>query len=120
MTIIPELLDPLEYGFNFGKNEAGEALRNEVNEYILQLKISGALQALQKKWFDCADLSTVVATDYRDLPSERGTVLLVLKQTQASASEESLWTSITSSFERTFLRESRWKLFPQGIGTRRR
>ncbi|MBR4607481.1 MAG: ABC transporter permease subunit [Lachnospiraceae bacterium] len=35
----------------------------------------------------------------------------------ANGSGEGLWSSIEGSFERTFLRENRWKLFLQGIGT---
>ena len=55
-----------------------------------------------------------------------GTVLVTLK-TQAAAFQEetptekkpegSFWSSLSSSFEKTFLRESRWKLFLEGIGT---
>ena len=202
LTIIPKLLDSLEYGFVLGKDENGEALRDELSEFILQHKADGSLEELQKKWFDCVDPSTAEMTDYRDLPAERGTIrlgifqyppftlkneelfcgyevdlismfcrdhgyglqiidlspegvlasvqsgksdiaacgisiteerkekmlfsesnyaggtaLLVLKQTKTNESVENVWTKVSDSFERTFMRENRWRLFLQGIGT---
>ena len=50
-----------------------------------------------------------------------GTVMAVLKAEDAGAAavpqEESFGDSITSSFNKTFIREGRWKLFLEGIGT---
>ena len=46
-----------------------------------------------------------------------GTALLVLKQTKTNESAENVWTKVSDSFERTFMRENRWRLFLQGIGT---
>ena len=43
---------------------------------------------------------------------ESGSVLAVLRS--AEASEQGLWASLAASFEKTFLRESRWKLFLTG------
>ena len=38
-------------------------------------------------------------------------------QSPESEDEGGIWNSIAGSFERTFLRENRWRLFLQGIGT---
>lgn len=49
-----------------------------------------------------------------------GVVLAVLKADQlpaAGTAEETFWNSVAASFTRTFIRENRWKLFLDGIGT---
>ena len=47
-----------------------------------------------------------------------GTVLAVLKATEAMAADgPSFWDGIILSFEKTFLREERWRLFAQGVFT---
>lgn len=55
-----------------------------------------------------------------------GTVMAVLKPEEAAApietataveeTEETFWEGVVSSFQKTFIRESRWKLFLEGIG----
>ena len=45
--------------------------------------------------------------------SHSGSVMAVLKE----AGSTSFWESVISSFEKTFIREDRWKLFVSGIGT---
>ncbi len=45
-----------------------------------------------------------------------GTVIAVLKADE-SAGKESFWDGIVSSFDKTFLREKRWQLFLEGVGT---
>ena len=48
-----------------------------------------------------------------------GGTLMVVGTEKASAAEEDLsfWQSLSASFEKTFIREQRWKLIAQGIGT---
>ena len=53
-----------------------------------------------------------------------GTVMAVLKAEEAAPAavaetpqEEGFWDGLASSFSKTFLRENRWKLFLEGIGT---
>ncbi len=49
-----------------------------------------------------------------------GVVLAVLKADQlpaAGTADETFWDSVAASFTRTFIRENRWKLFLDGIGT---
>lgn len=42
-----------------------------------------------------------------------GTVMMV----RGAEEEKGFWTSLAESFEKTFIRENRWKLIVQGIGT---
>ena len=46
-----------------------------------------------------------------------GTALVVLKDAPAQEHNSSFFASVRESFEKTFLRENRWKLFVSGIGT---
>ena len=48
-----------------------------------------------------------------------GTVLVVLKENAftGDSGKDSLWGDIASSFNKTFIRENRWRLFVQGVGT---
>lgn len=45
-----------------------------------------------------------------------GTVLLVRKD-DAAQTNKNIWESVSESFYKTFIRENRWKLFLNGIGT---
>ena len=45
-----------------------------------------------------------------------GTVMMV----RGTEEEKGFWASLAESFEKTFIRENRWKLIVQGIGTQRR
>ena len=45
-----------------------------------------------------------------------GTVMMV----RGAEEEKGFWASLAESFEKTFIRENRWKLIVQGIGTQRR
>ncbi len=44
-------------------------------------------------------------------------VLAVMDRTGAAGQGGGFWQSVKASFEKTFIRENRWKLFVQGIGT---
>jgi len=44
-----------------------------------------------------------------------GTVMTVLKAESAGTEKKSFWSGISESFEKTFLREDRWKLFADGV-----
>ncbi len=203
LRMLPDVLDHSDFAFIFPKSEAGEALRDEVDAYLLGLKADGTLEAMQQKWFDCEDLRTPQPLDYRAFPATRGTVrlattieyppftvlyegglcsgyevellamfcrdngyalevqdvnfegllatvqsgkcdvgsdcisvteerkeavlfsvpsytggtaLIVLKK-GLDGEKESVLSSLRGSFEKTFLRENRWQLFMQGIGT---
>ena len=53
---------------------------------------------------------------YSEATYEGGSVVAVLKSAEAPK-KTGLWGSVRESFEKTFLREERWKLFVSGIGT---
>ena len=88
---------------------------------IKSMNFDGILPAIQSGKADFA-LSGVTITDERKesvLFSEPyyvgGTVMAVLKADSASASAGGLLGGIISSFNKTFVREGRWKLFQKGV-----
>ena len=56
---------------------------------------------------------------YSEPTNESGSVIAVLKTEEAAAAAAaeggSFWTDILSSFEKTFIREGRWRLFADGV-----
>ena len=80
VTMIGEKLKAVDYGFIFRKDEAGKAICDKLNEFILKVKKDGTAETLQKKWFDTADLSSVEAPDYRVLQAKNGTIQLATTQ----------------------------------------
>ena len=57
---------------------------------------------------------------YSDFTYEGSSVIAVLKSEQAApaaAKGPTFWSGVASSFEKTFIRESRWRLFVQGVLT---
>lgn len=201
ITVLPDLLEAVSYGFIFPKSEEGEALRDELNEFLKKIEDDGTMQSLREKWFDASDLSTVEIPDYRKLPDDRGTIMfatlqnppfsfsaedlsggydieifylfcleygyglevtdmssdavipavqsgkydtaacgisiteerkesmlfsepdysggtvLAIRSGSADGAAKNFWESIADSFQKTFIRENRWKLFLEGIGT---
>ena len=53
---------------------------------------------------------------YSEPTYEGGSVVAVLKRS-AAPEDGGLWASVKESFEKTFIREDRWKLFVSGVGT---
>ena len=201
VKIYPEKYGSFDYAYIMTKNERGAALNEELSGYIRALKDNGTMDALQKKWFDCADLTSVESTDYRRLPDVNGTIRLATLQYQpfvlnvdglyrgyeieilamfcrdngyaleisemnfdailpsvesgkcdigcgsisvtderkevilfsepdysgglallvlkdgGDKESDGFWSGILDSFQKTFIRESRWKLFLEGVGT---
>ena len=93
---------------------------------IEDMNFSGILPAVQSGKCDFGAAGITITEERKEsvLFSEPnfsgGTVLAVLKaEQQAAASsvqEESFWDGLASSFNKTFIREGRWKLFLEGIG----
>lgn len=50
-------------------------------------------------------------------PDYYGGIVIVTRSGEEGEEKLSFWASLHESFERTFLRENRWKLFISGIGT---
>ena len=97
---------------------------------IADMNFDGILPAVQtgKCDFAAAGISVTPERAESVLFSETnfsgGTVAVVLKAetesaaiARADAQEETFWGGILSSFNKTFLREKRWQLFLEGIGT---
>ena len=72
ITYLPNRFGELDYGFILQKSPEGEALCAELNDFLRALKADGSLEAMQKKWLDCADPVALPAIDYRELPARRG------------------------------------------------
>lgn len=91
---------------------------------VTQMSFDSILAAVQTGKCDFA-ASSITITEERaesvlfSTPDYRGGVVMaVLKNASAAQPEqESFWEGIASSFEKTFIREDRWKLFTDGVLT---
>ena len=91
---------------------------------VVQMSFDSILAAVQTGKCDFA-ASSITITDERkesvlfSTPDYRGGVVMaVLKDASAVVSENvSFWEGITSGFEKTFIREDRWRLFADGMLT---
>lgn len=64
LVLIPQLQNPCgELGYIFAKNAKGDNLREQMNDYLAEIRESGELQALQDYWFEPGDKKVI------DLPS---------------------------------------------------
>ena len=96
----------------------------EINGYGLQVEqmnFDGVLASVQagKCDFACACLAVTEerkeSVDFSEPHFAESVVFVVLKNTVEQ--KDSFLDSIRSSFEKTFLRENRWKLFLEGVGS---
>lgn len=96
---------------------------------IEDMNFAGILPAVQSRKNDigCAGITITAeraeSVYFSDSNYSGGTVMMVLKaetpavtSTTDSNRTESFWESIKASFNKTFLRENRWKLFLEGVG----
>ena len=87
---------------------------------ITEIKAEAILPGIASGKYDvgCSGISITEERKENVLFSEPsysgGTSLIVLSDAEA---ETGFFASVKTSFEKTFLRENRWKLFVQGIGT---
>jgi polar amino acid transport system substrate-binding protein len=90
---------------------------------ITELTPDGVLAAVQSGKCDagCAGISVTEERKESMLFSEPdysgGTTLVVMKEVLAPEGGGGFWPSVADSFQKTFIREDRWKLFLSGIGT---
>ena len=102
----------------------------EARGYGLEVKVmnfDGILPAVQTGKADLAAAGISITDERRESVNfsvpyyAGGTVMVVLKGAEQAAAEESedtsFWGGIKSSFNKTFIREGRWKLFLQGVLT---
>ncbi len=75
ITYLSEYLSSFDFGYVFPKDDAGQRLCNEVNEFLIQLKESGEYDELSEKWFsDDENIKTIA--DITDLKPENGTITM--------------------------------------------
>ncbi len=98
--------------------------------YALELgdvDFAGRIPALQSGRYDfTTDMNVTPEREEQVLfsdPTSHGGIVLAVRASDLAADNaaaeerESFFDGVRASFEKTFLRESRWKLFAQGIGT---
>ena len=85
---------------------------------IISMDFAGILPAIVsgKCDFACGGIAYTAeraeSVYYADHTYEGGSVMVVLKKSEASG--KGFWSSVMTSFEKTFLKENRWKLFLTG------
>ena len=73
LEILDESLESIDMGFVLPQTEAGEKLRDELNEWIAVMKADGRMDALLEKWVDGPE-SGKTMPNYADLPAPNGTL----------------------------------------------
>ena len=72
---LPEYLDPFDFAFVFRKDEQGAKLRDEVSEFLAQIKNDGTFEEIGEIWFG-TDPSKQVLPDYASFPAPNGVLHL--------------------------------------------
>lgn len=97
--------------------------------YALELgdvDFAGRIPAIQSGKYDFTTDMNVTPERMEQVlfsdPTSQGGIVLAVLSADVSAADAgnqhtSVWSSIADSFQKTFLRENRWKLFAAGIGT---
>ncbi len=73
ITYISEYLDSFDFGYVFPKDDEGQKLCNELNEFLKQLKESDEYDKLSEKWFS-DDEDIKVMPDISSLDPKNGTI----------------------------------------------
>ncbi len=76
LEILDGRLDSFEFGFILPRDEEGERLMGELNDWIKSLKAGGGLDEITRKWTDGPE-SEKTLPDYASLPAPRGTLKMV-------------------------------------------
>ena len=82
LTILDNELDHFELGIVLPKSAEGEALRDEMNAWLAEMKESGELEALILKWTD-GDEKEKILPDYPSFPAPKGTLRMVTEAAYA-------------------------------------
>jgi len=69
-------LCPCTYGFIFPKNEAGQALRDQVNEYLADILADGTMAQFDRLWFEADEAERQL--DFSGLTGENGTLSMAV------------------------------------------
>lgn len=73
LTYIPEEIGTYDFGYSFVKNEKGEKLCEEFNEFLKKIKSDGTLKEIEYKWIN-GDASEWKLADYRSFPATNGII----------------------------------------------
>ena len=89
---------------------------------ISEATFDGILASVQAGKADIGCTSVSVTEERKEvmlfsIPDYSGGTVLLTRREGAAENSGSFWESVSTSFEKTFIRENRWKLFLQGIGT---
>ena len=89
---------------------------------VVQMNFDGILASVQTGKCDFGGSCLAITEERREqvdfsAPHYTNSVVLVVLDDAMADASESFFDSVKSSFEKTFLRENRWKLFLEGIGT---
>ncbi len=82
ITYLKEYLTQDGYAFAFPKTEEGALLRDQMNEFLAQIRADGTLEEIEEIWFG-TDESVQVVEDWADLPAPNGTLEFVAKASSA-------------------------------------
>lgn len=119
---------PFDYvrdGVTVGYDVEIAALFCEKYGYALDVDImnfSTLMPAIQSGKYDFAASGITITDERKEMvyfsePNIEDGIVVMMKVRKAPGVLSSIWKSISESFERTFLREDRYKLFGQGILT---
>lgn len=89
---------------------------------VTDVTLDALLSTVQSGRFDAACGGIAITEErkenmYFSEPNYSGGTVLLVKAGNGEDNDKKIFSSLAASFERTFIREDRWKLFLSGIGT---
>ena len=89
--------------------------------HITDYNLAGVMGAVSSTKADLAACSIAktperMETSLMSEPNYVGGIVVIVRTEQTDTEQVPFWASLRESFERTFVRENRWKLFLSGIG----
>ena len=82
VTYLEDYLTEDGYAFAFPKTEKGALLRDQMNEFLAQIRADGTLEEIEEIWFG-TDESVQVVEGWTELPSPNGTLEFAAKASSA-------------------------------------
>ncbi len=76
LEMIPEAIESTQKGIVFNKNERGEELKAQMDEFLAELKSDGTLDSMYDVWM--GEKEPDVTLDYSHLTGENGTIRYVM------------------------------------------
>ncbi|MBO4429374.1 MAG: transporter substrate-binding domain-containing protein [Clostridia bacterium] len=89
---------------------------------VTDVNMDGLLSAVQSGKYDSACCGISITEERKESmyfsdPDYSGGTVLIVRNTGGEKTDKNFFETIADSFNKTFVRENRWKLFLQGIGT---